>query len=332
VKTILVFLLVSLYHAAAADHPQAEISNGAIHARLYLPDAQSGYYRGTRFDWSGVICALEYKGHTYFGEWFDRFDPRVADIDFTNGIAAGANSAATGPVEEFSSANGKALGYDEAKPGGTFIKIGVGVLRKPQEPNYDRFRRYEIADPGKWTIHKAADRIEFVQELSDSAGYAYSYRKTVRLTAGKPEMVLEHSLRNTGRRVIETTVYDHNFLVIDKQPIGPDVVVTFPFDLRAARPMGNLAEVRGKQLVYLRKLEKDERAFTTLEGFGQSAQDYDIRVENRKTGAGVRIVGDRPLSRVVYWSIRSVLSPEPYIRVRIEPGQESQWRIAYTFW
>ena len=323
---------MSLGHGAAADHPQAEISNSAIHARLYLPDAQNGYYRGTRFDWSGVISALEYKGHTYFGEWFDRFDPKVADIAFTNGIAAGANSAATGPVEEFSGANGKALGYDEAKPGGTFIKIGVGVLRKPQEPNYDRFRRYEIADPGKWTIHKAADRIEFVQELSDPAGYAYSYRKTVRLTAGKPEMVLEHSLRNTGHRVIETTVYDHNFLVIDKQPIGPDVVVTFPFDLRSARPMGNLAEVRGKQLVYLRKLEKDERAFTTLEGFSQSAQDYDIRVENRKTGAGVRIVGDRPLSRVVYWSIRSVLSPEPYIQMRIEPGQESQWRIAYTFW
>ena len=329
-KSACLCILVSLA-AVAADHPQAEISNGVIRARLYLPDAANGYYRGSRFDWSGVVSALEYKGHSYFGQWFDRFDPKVVDVDFSNGIAVGANTAATGPVEEFST-NGKALGYDEAKAGGTFIKIGIGVLRKPEEPNYDHFRHYEIVDPGKWTIARSADRIVFEQTLSDGAGYAYVYRKTVRLASRQPEMVLEHSLRNTGTRAIETSVYDHNFLTIDKQPLGPDYVVTFPFDPRAARPLGETAEVRGRQVVYLRRLVNDERAFTTLEGFGDTARDYDIRVENRKAGAGVRITGDRPLARLVYWSIRSVLSPEPYINLRIEPGREERWRIAYNFY
>ena len=46
--------------------PQAEISNGIIHATLYLPDAKDGYYRGSRFDWSGVMPALEYKGPYLF--------------------------------------------------------------------------------------------------------------------------------------------------------------------------------------------------------------------------------------------------------------------------
>ena len=316
---------------AAAEHPRAEISNGTIRASLYLPDARQGYYRGTRFDWSGVVSALEYKGHNYFGEWFDRLDPKISDIHFGNGIAAGANSAATGPVEEFFT-NGKALGYDEAKAGGTFIKIGVGVLRKPEEPNYDHFKLYEIVDGGKWTVRKAADRVEFVQTLSDGAGHGYVYRKVVRLAKGRPEMVLEHSLKNTGRRPIETSVYNHNFFVIDKQATGPDFVVSFPFEVRGARPMGEVAEVRGKQLVYKRRLEKDDRAFTTLEGFGESAKDYDIRVENRGTGAGVRVTGDRPLSRLVFWSIRSVLSPEPYIQMRVEPGRAAEWRISYSFY
>src|SRR5438093_12295428 len=53
-----------------------------------------------------------------------------------------------------------------------------------------------------------------------------------------------------------------------------------------------------------------------------SSDLYDIRIENRKTGAGVRISGDRPLSKVVFWSIRSVACPEPYVELRIEPAQE----------
>ena len=55
---------------SAADYPQAEISNGVIHAKLYLPDAKTGFYRSTRFDWSGVISSLKFGGHNYYGPWF----------------------------------------------------------------------------------------------------------------------------------------------------------------------------------------------------------------------------------------------------------------------
>src|SRR5438309_5820121 len=65
--------------AAAARHatsaPEAEIDNGVLKVRFYLPDARKGFYRGTRFDWSGVIGSLEYKGHRYYGPWFTKTDP-----------------------------------------------------------------------------------------------------------------------------------------------------------------------------------------------------------------------------------------------------------------
>src|ERR1035438_1863877 len=51
------------------DFPQALISNGTVHATLYLPDTEKGYYRATRFDWSGIIPSLRYQGHSYFGQW-----------------------------------------------------------------------------------------------------------------------------------------------------------------------------------------------------------------------------------------------------------------------
>jgi len=45
--------------------------------------------------------------------------------------------------------------------------------------------------------------------------------------------VLEHTLKNAGRKAITTSVYDHNFFMLDDQPTGPDFVVKFPFALRA---------------------------------------------------------------------------------------------------
>jgi hypothetical protein len=60
------YCILSLGATPPDQFPQAEITNGIIHARLYLPDPKDGYYRGSRFDWSGVMPALEYKGHSFF--------------------------------------------------------------------------------------------------------------------------------------------------------------------------------------------------------------------------------------------------------------------------
>jgi len=317
----------------AADAPHAEISNGPLRLKLYLPDAKNGFYRGTRFDWSGEIVSLEYEGHNYYGPWFGAVDPKVHDYRYAGPeIIASPCSAAAGPVEEFQT-NGSALGFGEAKVGGTFIKMGVGVLRK-DEPKYDYVKQYEIVDTGKWTVEQHHDSIEFVQELTDpSSGYGYVYRKKVRLIEGQPEMVLEHSLRNTGRRSIQSEVYNHNFLVLDKQPPGPDFTITVPFQIRTPEPLRpQLAEIRGNQLVYLKVLQDEDQVQTLLEGFGASPQDNEIRIENHRIGAGMRITGDHPLSKLNLWSIRAVLSLEPFISMNIEPGGEFTWEISYEYY
>lgn len=295
-----------------AQYPQAEIANSRIRAKLYLPDAKSGYYQATRFDWSGVVSSLEWRGHQYFGQWFPRHDPKI-------------NDAITGPVEEFSG-----LGYDDAKPGEAFVRIGVGAVRKPVEPAYRQFFTYDIVDPGRWTVDAGKDKIEFRHELGSTSGYAYDYRKTVRLDGDR--LVLEHRLKNTGRRTIATSVYNHNFFMLDGQPTGPDVVVRFPFEPRATAALGGLAEIRGRDLVYLQELQARQTVFTEITGYGAAVRDHDIRVENRKTGAGVRQTSDRPMSKLMFWSPRTTVCPEAYIALRIEPGREQSWRITYEFY
>src|SRR5262249_48787207 len=147
--------------------------------------------------------------------WFEHYDPTLHD-------------AIMGPVEEFRGEEG-ALGYREAPPGGYFIKIGVGLLRKPDEPKYSFFQTYPVANAGKRVVTPESDRVFFQHELSNGEGYAYVYKKTVRLARKKPELIIEHALKNVGHRVIDTTVYNHDFYMIDSQPIGPDYRVEFAF-------------------------------------------------------------------------------------------------------
>jgi hypothetical protein len=295
--------------------PQAEISNGLIHATIYLPDASKGYYQGTRFDWSGIITSLEYKGHNYFGQWFTKYSPEIHDVIM-------------GPVEEFTP-----LDYPEIKSGGSFIKIGVGVVYKQDDKPYTFSRLYQLLNSGKWSVKKKSDQILFIHDLEDKT-YSYHYEKTVRLTKDKPELVLNHTLKNTGTRTIETSVYDHNFFMIDKHPIGPGLVVKLPFNLKGEGVgFGELAEIQGNQISFLRPIGNGEEVECfSLEGFGPSAKDYEITIENRITGAGVKITCDQPFLKLAFWACPTTLCPEPYIKIKVEPGKEVSWSIRYEFY
>jgi hypothetical protein len=307
---------------AAQDAPQAEISNGLIEATLYLPDPENGYYRGTRFEWAGVFGRLEFRGRNYAARWYEPHDPRRHD-------------SLGGPIQEFviDGRDNAGIGFGTAQVGGTFVKIGVGVLRKPDDRGYRFSQYYEIVDPGNWTVDRRPDAVTFTHALADPpSGYAYRYTKVVRLVEGEPSMVLAHTLLNRGTRPIETSVYNHNFLVMSDQPSGPALTIRFPFDLRVTQTgPAPLLDITRDRMTYRRSLEPGESVRYELDGFGASPSDNDLTVEDSATGIGIRISGDRPLSHFVYWSVPTVISPETYIRIRIDPGQEFSWQTRYTF-
>jgi hypothetical protein len=77
ITTILLFAGVALW---AATSPEATISNKQIRVKMYLPDPVNGFYKGARFDWSGIISSVEFAGHTFYGQWFSKVDPTVRDV------------------------------------------------------------------------------------------------------------------------------------------------------------------------------------------------------------------------------------------------------------
>ena len=311
-------LLISNISAIALSYPSARITNGVLSADLYLPDPVNGSYRATRFDWSGIIRSLTYEGHSYFGQWYDVHDPLIHD-------------AITGPVNIFDN-SASASGYAAAKPGETFMRIGVGHVEKPEEPAYRETHTYKVVDSGKWHIDQQLNSIQFTQDLPARGGYGYVYSKTVSLTPGKPEMVLSQELKNTGSKLIDTTVFNHGFFQIDREPAGPGLMWTFHFEPHTPRDFNGMADIRGHNIVYLRELMPGERVLAPLEGFGASADDHRFAVENLRTGAGVRVAGDHPVVKLTFWSRRMAYSPEASIHLHIAPGETEKWQTRYEFY
>jgi hypothetical protein len=93
-----------------------------------------------------------------------------------------------------------------------------------------------------------------------------------------------------------------------------------------------MAEVRDREIAIARPFVAKESVFTELEGFGTTAADNGFEMENRATGAGVRVAGDRPLSKLYFWSAYKTVCPEPYVDASVEPGRTTSWAITYTFY
>lgn len=316
------------------DHPKAPLTNGKLDALVFLPDARNGYYRSTRFDRSGVVGCVSLNGHKFFGEWFTQYDPLK-------------NDSITGPVEEFRSDDGPmrtdparpgepyappgAIGYKEARPGEDFLKPGVGVLAKWNDAPYQFGGAYPIVDTGTWKVRVGKRSVRFRQVLRGPDGYAYLYEKTLTLSKNEPVMTLQHRLKNTGKKTIETYVYDHDFFMLDGKPTGPGMVVRFGFEPKPQSEIGAAARIEGKDLVYVDALAVGKEVAGYLTGYSDDARDFDFTVEDTRSKIGVQQTSDHPIARLYFWSTQRTICPEGYIKLDLPPGKTSHWTLRYRF-
>lgn len=312
--------------------PGVTLSRGDLQVHVALPDAQRGFYRSTRFDWSGIITGVSMKGSRFYGAWFDGVAPSVHDfVDTADGVVVGPRNAATGPVEEFANRDGETVpGYNAAPAGGSFIKIGVGRLRKDNLQPYDHFSPYAIVDGGSWHISRGKDRITFVQRVApDAGGYGYEYEKTIRLAPGGV-MTIAHRLRNIGTLPINTQVYNHNLARFDNADIGPGVSVRFPFAVTGPVSAPKLATVAGDSLHYDATLAPGDRVQLPAQPGDPATVPGPFRVTGAN-GASITMQTDTPLVRSVLWSIRHAVAVEPFTAIHVAPGAQQRWNWRYTF-
>jgi hypothetical protein len=242
-------------------------------------------------------------------------------------------------VEEFGTA--QALGYEEAKVGETFLKIGVGELQKPPEKSYGNLRNYKVVKPGAWTMDRVGPaQVRFTQEVRTAKGYGYWYEKTIAAESGKQaqgqqrsaRLTIAHRLKNTGVKPLVTDVYNHNFFNIDKDPVGPHYELQVPFPVAAAgsrERFNEVIELSGKEL-RLRKAIDTGSVFSELTGFNRTTK-AGFTLRHAPSGIRVTVVGTEPLSKFNLWGVSSTLCPEPFHALNLQPGEEIAWTWEYRF-
>ena len=283
-------------------HFMKSIRKGRLVITLHEP--LDGFYRGTRFDRGGVFDSLEFNGLQMCGRWFDRYDPYAHD-------------AVCGPSEEFSP-----IGYDLAPAGGTFIKPGVGLLRKSDSAPYDRFHLYEVADPGIWTVRQNDDSVLFEHVLEG----VYIYRKEIALL-GEDSFRISHVLESCGEPLLGD-VYNHNFWTFGRMEVGPSRKVDFPFapDGHWRAEYGSVA-LSASGVRFSRILGEGESVYMgDIHSKGEEGMPYRISLSEGKLGVDIK--GDVPVLRTVFWANHRVACPEPYNAFHTP----CRWTITYKLY
>ena len=298
-------------------YPSVVLRKGDLRVRVYLRDSERGINRAVRFDRSGFVARVTYRGHQWFGPWHATDDPHRNDNVMGTAGEFGMGTEGMPPP----------LGFEQAAPGEPFVKIGVGVLRKQGE-RYRFGGHYELIHDPEWQVEQRADAMEFSQECRSQDTWSYRYQKKIQLDESLPGFRIEYRLTNLGSRAIEQTYYSHNFISIDDQPIGPQYQITFgqPMTAENANPA---ARVTANRMFFNRPVNPGESFLIRFSAGPYAASANRVTVWNQSTGAGIRITGDAGLSRFHVWTTDRVVCPEPFVAIRLRPGETFQWTDQY---
>jgi|GEM_PF-1312305 len=308
------------------------LTNGRLTVHVTQPN-DPGAYHDCRFDWSGMIASVEYNGHRFFNGPEAHHDDKTPYPVFGTAEEFGSEGVLN---LETRNHEGGPLGFEEAKPGETFVKIGVGELVKPPAPSWYWWRiMYDVKRPGPWKVTIQPSSIQYEQDLKGPRGFAYRYVKTISIDPNQPVVRIARTLANTGQRRINTTHYTHNFVTFDSEDTitrGWQVQFGYPLkpfpNPRYWRTRG-MVELEDQTLHFVCKLSGALFLFMTDQP--RTAAENRFRIANPTLGMALSIQGDRPVYKIPLYVNNGAVCPEPFVQIRAEPGQEETWATSYTF-
>ena len=269
-------------------------------------------YNFSRFDWTGKIVKIKFQNIL------------ISSIERTD--SENEHLFGKGFYNEFGIDN--ALGFEEAKTGDWFHKIGIGLLKKDDQP-YLFNKKYEVR-PADFKIKKEPNRIIIICKSEVSNGYSYLLTKEIELL--ESGFHTKYNLQNTGEKNIITDEYAHNFTSFNKEAIGSNYILKFPFELK---PKLFGESVNPEQKVEIKQHEvkfsgspKDEFFFSNLSGNEKVEANWELI--NLKSKIGVSETGNFQTKKINLWGWKHVISPELFFNISIKPDQTIHWSRTYN--
>lgn len=270
-------------------------------------------YQRSRFDWGGICQQITLAGAADSGPTFCSQEATIDDPG-TEGVGLTDEFGITTPI-----------GYEQVEVGGWFPKIGVGFLQKVNAEPYDFFCDYPLRPVPIHVENEADHQVSFVQESELFNGWGWRLRKTYRVAEAR--LTIDYTLENTGEKAIITEQYNHNFVAIDAQTIGPDYQLQTSFPMNFEVVDGGI-EFAGDTL---HLTEVPPQYIYAAQSDCTGLQNVAWTLLHQPSGHGLRVRENFRLHKFALWAKDYVISPECFIAIKLPPGETQTWQREYTF-
>ena len=95
-------------------------------------------------------------------------------------------------------------------------------------------------------------------------------------------------------------------------------------------PISDIARFSGNAVEVDAALGDNSLWLPLFEG-ADPGQFNSAAARNNLTGASVEFTSGEPITRMVFWAVERAVCPEPFIHIRLEPGQSRSWVTRYRF-
>jgi len=228
-------------------------NDGDLSVVIYLPTdvkpEDRPYYESTRFDWGSMIGSIlrsttnpitgEKETHVLYGtnQWRLPHDPYWTEsaVGLASEFGVGDDGAFCNFMcgwDQVDGVTNGVLGYQDARSGETFLKIGVGALIKgscstcDSAEDYKFNSPYHFARPPVWTLD--TDQIDnsntiiltHQEMLRDRPYVQYGYKIERHITLNDDQLLVKTFLSNLGSKPISTAWYSHHLYSCDAHPVN----------------------------------------------------------------------------------------------------------------
>lgn len=278
--------------------------------RLTVSIAAPGeVYNGSRFDWTGFITQIT-------------LDDTVT-FCVPERLEKGAGTGGMGLSNEFGI--DQPLGYDKIKVGQQFPKIGIGLLTKASENDYDFFYNYDVT-PAEFRISQTSSSLTIDAEAHSDKGYGFHLTKNISLL--DDQVVIRYTLKNIGDESFKTNEYAHNFIGINNETVNEHYQLTLPKMNQLDVAVGTIKQTN-KEVTW--PVVPDGDFYAQIDMNEENAP-FNWELYHKQIKAGVRDLTCFTPKKMALWGRDHVVSPEVFIDIALPPGETQTWERRYQFY
>jgi hypothetical protein len=317
--TGLIFMISLLSARTKDEWPCHSLSTPFLGMKSWLPGEVNSYYRATRFVRCSLLGDIRAGCVSFYVPHYEGVhDPEKSD-------------AVCGPAEEFDLAT-PPPGYEDSESG-EFLKIGVGVLKRPpEEEEYLFYGDYELVDPGKWHIEKCSES-EIVYRhnvMLPDGSYGVEYTHRVKLDKKQAKFRIVRTLKNIGRKTLTTRHYNHQFIQIGDAGIGPGYSLELSFEPVFTKPLADPEALKIDGKVIKCAAPFTDILWSPVTGFnGRAGEDNCLSVSN--SIGKLSVSTDMPISAFALYTTPRVICPESFVDIKVEPNASKTWTTEFIF-